>query len=62
MVLEIQSHGILQSHTATIELPSWQNLAVTNEIGAVCRLHPLSWSNYVLYLADVSILSSNGTA
>ena len=43
-------------HTATIESLPWQKLAVTNEIRALQRLHPLPWSSsYVTtYLADVS--------
>ena len=37
-----------------------QKLAVTNEISALRRLHPLSWSNNYLTtcIADVSILLS----
>ena len=35
-------------HAATIELSPMQKLAVANEICALCRLHPLSWScNYI---------------
>ena len=47
-------------HAATIELLPWK-LPVTNEICALRRLHPLSWSsNYItMCSADVSILSSN---
>ena len=34
-----------------------QVVAVTNEIGALCELHPLSWSsNYVTCLVDVDCL------
>ena len=48
-------------HIATIELSLRQKLAVTNEICALHRLHPLSWSsNYVTCLADVSMVLSNG--
>ena len=47
-------------HAATIELLPRQKLALTNQIHALRRLHPLSWSsNYVVCLADVSILLSN---
>ena len=44
-------------HAATIELSPQQKLTVTNEICALHRLHPLSWSsNYVtMCLVDVSI-------
>ena len=40
-----------------------RKLAVTNEIHALCRLHPLSWSsNYAtMCLANVSFLLSNRT-
>ena len=40
-----------------------QVVAVTNEIRAICELHPLSWSsNYVTTcLVDVNILLSNRT-
>ena len=47
-------------YAATIELLPQQKLAVTNEIHALRRLLPLSWSsNYVTCLANISILLSN---
>ena len=33
-------------HAATIELSPWQKLDVTNQIRALCRLHPLSRSTF----------------
>ena len=60
----LASHTLLREegsgHAATIELSSQQKLTVTNEIRALHRLRPLSWSsNYITCLADVSILLSN---
>ena len=47
-------------HVATIELSPLQKLVLTNQIRALRRSHPLSWSyNYVTSLADVSILLPN---
>ena len=38
----------VSGHATHTELSPWQKSTVTNEIHALCRLHPLSWSfNYV---------------
>ena len=62
--LSLASHTLCREegsgHAASIELSPRQKLDMTNQIHAVRRSHPLSWSSsYVTTcLADVSILLS----
>ena len=60
-MISLASHTLRREegcgHVATIELLTRQKLAVTNEIRAVRRLYPLSWSgNYVTRLFPLSLL------